>query len=152
MMKATRYFSTKTRKTETMMIPEIGDFGTAWSQNRLHPITIVSDTLIDDRNFSELKPEIQSVFKMWTWMTFERRESFNPDQTSEDITKLFRKIFFVWISENQVKDALFEMGYEASCMTKEHWKFKIKTIHDPGNYVPDDARFLVNTLQNIERE
>ena len=151
-MRAVVYYSQKTRKNETMLVPDAGEYRTAWSQNRIHPITIVNDTTIDDRVFSELKPEIQSVFKMWAWMTFEGRESFNPDQTSETITNLFRKIFGVWISENQVKDALMTMGYEASCMTKEHWKFKIRTIRDPGNVVPMDARFLMDTLQNIERK
>jgi hypothetical protein len=150
-MRANTYYSKKTKKNETMMVPDVGDYRTAWTKNMKHPITIVNGTVIDDQLFSDLKPEIQSIFKMWAWMTFEERQSFNPDQTSEDITNLFRKLFCVWISENQVKDVLHQLGYEAACINKEHWKFKIRTIHDPGNRVPDDARFLVDMLQNIER-
>jgi hypothetical protein len=149
-MRAVKYYSPKTKKTEIMLVPNRGEYGSAWSQNMVNPITIVDPTVIDDLNFEELKPEIKSVFKMWVWMTFEKRETYNPNQTSEDITNLFRRIFGVYISENQVKDALYQFGYKASCMTKRHWHFNIRDLRDPG-VCPADARFLMDTLQDIER-
>jgi hypothetical protein len=62
---------------------------------------------------------------------------------------LFRHIFGVWITENQVKDALYQLGYEASAMTKQHWHYKIRELRDPG-VCPSDARFLMDTLQYLE--
>lgn len=149
-MRAVQYYSPKTKRNEVMLVPDRGEYGSGWSQNMVNPITIVDATVIDDHTFEELKPEIQSVFKMWVWMTFEKRETFNPNQTSADITRLFRQIFGVWITENQVKDALYQFGYEASAMTKAHWHYKIRELRDPG-VCPVDARFLTDLLQDIER-
>lgn len=155
-MRSTVFYS-KTTKSNKVIVYEKETCmpGTGWDKEMKHPITITYDSKLrqtfDDATFDMLPEEVQGVFRMWCWMTFEERKTPNPDQTSCGLKDVFEHTFGVYLTNNQFKDGMLQCGYTPSCTTEAYWRFRIKTVKDKG-VCPENCRYIYNLLRDVYRK